>query len=55
LLVPLAAEDPVLLEKTGRYGTRGVYAPQGCSNSPRAYPSFSALLGCVKWHQNKTS
>jgi len=56
---------PVLLKKTGRCETRGVYAPQGCSDSrslrhfmasltARAIPVFSALLGCVKW-QSKTN
>ena len=62
---PLAASllvcgFPVLLEITGRCETRGVYAPQGCSNSrslrhdmapltSRTYPVISPLLSCVKW------
>jgi hypothetical protein len=29
---------PVLLKITGCCGTRGVYAPQGCTDSPRAIP-----------------
>jgi hypothetical protein len=47
-LVPLPAEFTALFEKVGRCKTRGVYAPQGCSNSSSAIPSFSVLLGCVK-------
>jgi len=43
--VPLSAEFPTQLKKDGRCGTRGVYAPQGCSNSPRAVSIFF----CTAW------
>jgi len=47
----LAFGYPVLLKKAGRCETR---PPEADSNSPRAIPSFSVLLGCVKWQQTKT-
>jgi len=47
-LGPPSADYPALLEKVGRCETR---PPQADSNSPRAYPSFSVLLGFVKWQK----
>ena len=44
------AKYPVLLEIDGRCETR---PPEADSDSPRAIPSISALLGCVKWHCTK--
>ena len=32
-----------------------LYPLAGCSDSPRAIPSFAALLGCVKWHSKSFS
>jgi hypothetical protein len=49
-LVPLSAESPVLLEITGRCETR---PPVADSDSPRAFPVISSLLGCVKWQYKK--
>ena len=51
-LGPPAADFPALLEKVGRCETR---PPRADSDSPRANPSFSVLLGCVKWHFKKLS
>jgi hypothetical protein len=45
-----AANYPVLLKITGRCETRPLKAD---SNSPRAIPVISPLLGCVKWQKNQ--
>jgi hypothetical protein len=54
-LGPAVQGYPALLKITGRCKTRGVYAPQGCSNSCSAIPVIFPLLGCVTWRKEKTS
>ncbi len=60
-LGPPAADYPkfmppcgVLLELTGRCGTREVYAHEGAQTVLALYPINSVLLGCLKWQKKKT-